>query len=163
MNGLEGAAFFKHFVENKRVQLFSLPEVRDVIWDERLKGSMGQFWNGSEFCSLTFDDYFAFTPLETVRTPQSALLGSRSAEPGIISRLARCASKPGAAFSGIRATRLSTPSSSNSLSRHISLFTKPTSDRHTRPMPVWPVCRQNCGTGCDSFTIPTDSIRRRRQ
>jgi ribonuclease BN (tRNA processing enzyme) len=64
MNGIEGVAFFKHFVENKRVQLFSVPEVRDVIWDERLRGSMGRLWNGSEFRSLTFDDYFAFTPLE---------------------------------------------------------------------------------------------------
>ena len=65
MNGLEGVAFFKHFVENKRIQLMSLPEVRGVIWNERLKGSMGQLWNGSEFRSLTFDDYFAFTPLES--------------------------------------------------------------------------------------------------
>ena len=28
MNGLEGVAFFKHFVENKRIQLLTLPEVR---------------------------------------------------------------------------------------------------------------------------------------
>ena len=33
MNGLEGVAFFKHFVENKRVQLLSVPEVREVIWE----------------------------------------------------------------------------------------------------------------------------------
>jgi ribonuclease BN (tRNA processing enzyme) len=64
MNGLEGVAFFKHFVENKRVQLASLPEVREVIWNERLKGSMGQLWNGSEFRLLGFDDYFAFAQLE---------------------------------------------------------------------------------------------------
>ncbi len=64
MNGLEGVAFFKHFAENKRVQLLSVPEVCEVIWSERLKGSMGQLWNGSEFRSLTFDDYFDFKPLE---------------------------------------------------------------------------------------------------
>jgi ribonuclease BN (tRNA processing enzyme) len=64
MNGIEGVAFFKHFVENKRVHLFSVPEVREAIWSERLKGSMSQLWNGTEFYSLSFDDYFAFTPLE---------------------------------------------------------------------------------------------------
>jgi ribonuclease BN (tRNA processing enzyme) len=64
MNGLEGVTFFKHFVEKKHVQLFSVPEVRDVIWSERLKGSMGQLWNGTEFYSLSFEDYFAYTPLE---------------------------------------------------------------------------------------------------
>jgi ribonuclease BN (tRNA processing enzyme) len=64
MNGIEGVAFFKHFAENKRVELFSLPEVREVLWSERLKGSMSQLWNGNEFRSLTFDDYFAFTPLD---------------------------------------------------------------------------------------------------
>jgi hypothetical protein len=63
MNGLEGVGFFKHFAENKRLDLLSLPEIREVIWNERLKGSMGQLWNGNEFRSLTFDDYFAFTPL----------------------------------------------------------------------------------------------------
>ena len=64
MNGLEGVAYFKHFVENKRVQLLCTPEVREVIWSERLKGSMSQLWNGTEFYSLSFDDYFAFTQLE---------------------------------------------------------------------------------------------------
>jgi len=64
MNGLEGVAFFKHFVEHKRVQLLSIPEVHEVIWSERLKGSMRQLWDGTEFRSLSFEDYFAFTPLE---------------------------------------------------------------------------------------------------
>lgn len=64
MNGLEGVAFFKHFAENKHVQLLSVPEVREVIWSERLKGSMEQLWNGKEYRSLTFDDYFMFTPLD---------------------------------------------------------------------------------------------------
>ncbi len=64
MNGLEGVAFFKHFVEHRPVRLLSVPEVRLVIWNERLKGSMGQLWNGTEFYSLSFDDYFVFTPLE---------------------------------------------------------------------------------------------------
>jgi ribonuclease BN (tRNA processing enzyme) len=64
MNGLEGVAFFKYFAENKRVQLLCVPEVCEVIWNERLKGSMGRLWNGSEFRTLTFDDYFDFKPLE---------------------------------------------------------------------------------------------------
>ena len=35
---------------------------------------MGQLWNGSEFRSLTFDDYFAFTPLEWARCHQRSVL-----------------------------------------------------------------------------------------
>jgi ribonuclease BN (tRNA processing enzyme) len=63
MNGLEGLAFYKHFAENRRVKLVTSPEVRSVIWDARLKVSMGTLWNGTSFRSLTFDDYFEHVPL----------------------------------------------------------------------------------------------------
>src|SRR5262245_28703826 len=39
MNGLEGVAFYKHFVEGKQVKLVTSPEVRASIWGERLKAS----------------------------------------------------------------------------------------------------------------------------
>ena len=64
MNGLEGVAFYKHFVEGKRVQLVTSPEVRAVIWDERLKASMSTLWDGQRFRALTFDDYFEHQPLD---------------------------------------------------------------------------------------------------
>ncbi|MCC7382683.1 MAG: MBL fold metallo-hydrolase [Deltaproteobacteria bacterium] len=63
MNGLEGVAFYKHFVESKRVQLVTSPEVRATIWDERLKASMSPLWDGQEFRQLGFDDYFEHVPL----------------------------------------------------------------------------------------------------
>jgi ribonuclease BN (tRNA processing enzyme) len=63
MNGVEGVAFFKHFAEGKRVQLVASPEVRQVIWNERLKASMSQLWNGQSFRQLGFDDYFDHVPL----------------------------------------------------------------------------------------------------
>lgn len=73
MNGLEGAAFFKHFAEGKRTRLVTSPEVRAVIWDERLKASMGALWDGQRFRQLGFDDYFEHVPLawsgETVVGP----------------------------------------------------------------------------------------------
>ena len=56
MNGLEGVAFYKHFVDQKRVKLVTSPDVRACIWDERLKASMSSLWNGHEFRSLDFDD-----------------------------------------------------------------------------------------------------------
>src|SRR4051794_30895910 len=37
MNGLEGVAFYKHFADRKRVMLVTSPDVRQTIWDERLK------------------------------------------------------------------------------------------------------------------------------
>ena len=63
MNGLEGVAFFKHFVDRKRLQLITAPEVREHIWDQRLKASMGMLYDGSEHRELSFDDYFEHVPL----------------------------------------------------------------------------------------------------
>lgn len=63
MNGLEGVAFYKHFVDRKRVQLVTSPEVRGVIWDERLKASMSSLFDGKEHRTLGFDDYFELVPL----------------------------------------------------------------------------------------------------
>jgi len=63
MNGLEGVAFYKHFAEGKRLGLVTSAEVRDVIWDERLKASMGTLWDGQRFKACTFDDYFEHLPL----------------------------------------------------------------------------------------------------
>jgi len=63
MNGLEGVTFYKHFVESKRVNLVTSPEVRTAIWDERLKASMGALWDGHQFRQLGFDDYFEHIPL----------------------------------------------------------------------------------------------------
>ena len=39
------------------------PEVRAVIWDERLKASMSALWDGQQFRPMTFDDYFEHVPL----------------------------------------------------------------------------------------------------
>ena len=63
MNGLEGVAFYKHFVEGKRVNLLTSPEVRNSIWNERLKASMGTLWNGSAFREMEFESYFEHVPL----------------------------------------------------------------------------------------------------
>lgn len=63
MNGLEGFAFYKHFAEGKRVRLLTSPEVRAVIWDERLKAAMSSLWDGQQFRQMTFDSYFEHLPL----------------------------------------------------------------------------------------------------
>jgi ribonuclease BN (tRNA processing enzyme) len=73
MNGLEGAAFFKRYAEKKRLRLVTSREVRNVIWDERLKAPMGVLWDGKTFNTMSFDSYFDFTELswsnETVIGP----------------------------------------------------------------------------------------------
>src|SRR5262249_53487911 len=63
MNGLEGVAFFKHFVEQKRVRLVTSPEGRAGIWDQRLRASMSALWDGQHFRELGFDGYFQLVPL----------------------------------------------------------------------------------------------------
>lgn len=70
MNGLEGVAFYKHFVDRKRLQLVTAPEVRETIWDQRLKASMSVLWNGSEHRTLGFDDYFEHVPLSSTSAVQ---------------------------------------------------------------------------------------------
>lgn len=63
MNGLEGVAFFKRFVERKRVSLVCSREVREVIWDQRLRAPMERLYDGTAFRELGFDDYFTHREL----------------------------------------------------------------------------------------------------
>jgi ribonuclease BN (tRNA processing enzyme) len=70
MNGLEGVAFYKHFVDRRRLQLVCSPELRQNIWDERLKASMSQLYDGHHFRELGFDDYFEHTALSWSDTVQ---------------------------------------------------------------------------------------------
>ncbi len=60
MNGLEGVAFYKRFAENKRVRLHTTADVRDVIWDQRLRAPMETLWDGIEHKTLGFNNYFDF-------------------------------------------------------------------------------------------------------
>lgn len=39
------------------------PDVRAVIWDQRLRAPMETLWDGTAFRTLTFDDYFVRHPL----------------------------------------------------------------------------------------------------
>jgi ribonuclease BN (tRNA processing enzyme) len=60
MNGLEGVAFYKRFAEGKRVNLHSTADVRQVIWEQRLRAPMEQLWDGTRMRTLGFEDYFDF-------------------------------------------------------------------------------------------------------
>jgi ribonuclease BN (tRNA processing enzyme) len=60
MNGLEGVAFYKRFAEGKRVRLHATRDVRDVIWEQRLRAPMETLWDGARYATLGFDDYFDF-------------------------------------------------------------------------------------------------------
>jgi ribonuclease BN (tRNA processing enzyme) len=63
MNGVEGMAFYKHLVEGKVLNLVASTEVRAVIWEQRLRASMGTLWDGEVLHQKSFEDYFAFRPL----------------------------------------------------------------------------------------------------
>jgi len=64
MNGLEGLALYKHFVEKKRLRLAVTPEVRSVIWAQRLQTSLGSVWDKGCFVHRKFEDYFDVLSLE---------------------------------------------------------------------------------------------------
>lgn len=63
MNGLEGFAFYKHFVDRQRVQLVTSPEVRASLWEQRLEVSMGTLWDGQQSRRMSFESYFEHVPL----------------------------------------------------------------------------------------------------
>ncbi len=59
IGGIEGVAFYKHFVEQTKTTLITTPAIRSVIWDKRLEISMGSLWDGKRFLTRAFDDYFS--------------------------------------------------------------------------------------------------------
>lgn len=61
INGLEGVAYFKYFAQKKPLALHTIAPVKESLWSERLVASMGRLWNGTDFRSLSFDDYFAWS------------------------------------------------------------------------------------------------------
>jgi len=63
MNGVEGVGFYKRYTEGKRLTLISSPEVREVIWEQRLIACMGTSWEGSTRRQVPFDEYFEYLPL----------------------------------------------------------------------------------------------------
>jgi ribonuclease BN (tRNA processing enzyme) len=70
MNGLEGVGFFKLFAQKKALNLHTIAPVKDALWQHRLVASMGTLWDGREFQTRSFDDYFAWNEvgLETATT-----------------------------------------------------------------------------------------------
>jgi ribonuclease BN (tRNA processing enzyme) len=63
INGVEGVAFFLHFVLGKRMRLWCSPDLGEVLWDSRLAASMGALWDGQATRRKRFEDYFDYTPL----------------------------------------------------------------------------------------------------
>ena len=63
MNGLEGFAFYKHFVEGKRVQPRHVAGRAGRHLGSTAEGPMGTLWNGQQYRQLAFDDYFEHLPL----------------------------------------------------------------------------------------------------
>jgi ribonuclease BN (tRNA processing enzyme) len=60
MNGLEGVGYFKHFAQKKPLNLHTIAPVKDALWQHRLVASMGTLWDGKDFATKSFDDYFAW-------------------------------------------------------------------------------------------------------
>lgn len=65
VSGLEGFAFFKHFVLRQRCRLLAHPEVAGPLWDRHLAVAMEHLIDaeGAPKPALRFEDYFEHTPL----------------------------------------------------------------------------------------------------
>lgn len=57
VNGLEMTLAWRKFVTQKRLRIFTTPEVAEVLWEGRLKASLGTMYNGHEFMPMVLDDY----------------------------------------------------------------------------------------------------------
>lgn len=57
VNGLEMVLAFSRFALERKLELWTTPEVADVLWDRRLAVSLGTMWDGSEYQSLTLDEF----------------------------------------------------------------------------------------------------------
>ena len=149
MNGLEGVAFYKHFVEGKRVQLVTSPEVRAVIWDQRLKASMSALWNGQQFRQLGFDDYFDHLPLSWTDDTASGpfrIRARRTLPPRPHQRAARRGRRPHARL--LQRHRLRPRADRLSRARRPH---HPRDQLRARPHPLrrrWPRCPPSSARGC---------------
>jgi len=64
VSGLEGLAFFDHFVMGRRTQLITHPAVARRLWSDCLSAGMdGLLKPDGGLRRLAFEDYFALTPL----------------------------------------------------------------------------------------------------
>ena len=69
-NGLESLGFYSRFFRHKKPTIYTIPEVRRAIWENRLKSSMGPFTN-NEFervGEMKLEDFFRLRMLHAGRT-----------------------------------------------------------------------------------------------
>lgn len=58
VNGLEMVLAYRRYVVEEKLELYSSPEVCDVLWDQRLAVSLGTSWDGEQHQTLAPDDYY---------------------------------------------------------------------------------------------------------
>lgn len=63
MNGIEGAAFYKRFVQKKKITLITSAQAWAQMWQNRLSGSMSRLFDGTTFVDMKYPDYFDTIPL----------------------------------------------------------------------------------------------------
>ncbi|MEZ4462604.1 MAG: MBL fold metallo-hydrolase [bacterium] len=57
VNGLEMTLAWRKFVTKKRLTIFTTPEVAQVLWDGRLKASIGTMYDGQDYNTMDLADY----------------------------------------------------------------------------------------------------------
>jgi ribonuclease BN (tRNA processing enzyme) len=61
VNGLEMTLAWRKFVTQKRLPLFTTPEVAEVLWEGRLKASLGTMYDGQNHVPMVLEDYAEVT------------------------------------------------------------------------------------------------------
>lgn len=69
-NGIESLGFYNYYIRKHKPVLYTIPEVRDAIWENKLKASMGYKTNNAfeKVGNLTLSDYFRVRTLQPGKT-----------------------------------------------------------------------------------------------
>lgn len=57
VNGLEMLLAFRAMVLQKQTEIYTTPQVAEVLWERRLQVSLGQFWDGEKFAKNRLTDF----------------------------------------------------------------------------------------------------------
>lgn len=65
-NGLETFGFYKLFIQKDHATVYTIPEVKDILWENRLKASMGYLTNEKfeKIKDMQIEDYFDVNIIE---------------------------------------------------------------------------------------------------
>ncbi len=64
VNGLEMVLAYRKFVTEKKLEIFTTPEVAELLWTKRLEVSLGTLYDGELYQKMSLDDFANLTIID---------------------------------------------------------------------------------------------------